>query len=252
MSLVPGGQAGLFSTLDSMFPYKLQSIDTQLVYTNQLLTMCTYLPHFQQRILELVISKCLELDADIVIFDAAGCSGDSPVREQEEILDGGDIFDFDDENKLRDTIIARKVDSKNAHFQVGEFNVRRRISPSAVDLAGKLDGILTLVFHFIDTQFEHKDCSRRERIFAQMLDIFERRILTMLRSKFVQFVVFYMCSKYAAYTDVFARRLLEIFMQSKHSFEKRSSAVMYLSSFFCRSLSCSAILIRYVMPAPCC
>jgi hypothetical protein len=230
MSLAPSGQTGLFTTLAEMFPYKLQTKQVQMVYVSQLLCMCQYLPHFQQRILDLIISKCLELDADVSVEDGEPAAI-SALQECE--LSPEDMFDFELEAE--------------GQGQIGGAGMRaRRISsaPGTADLADKLDGILALLVRFVETQFSNQDSSVRERTFLQLLGIFERRVLTMQRSKFVQFIVFYMCSKHAPYTEVFSRRLLDVFLLPNNSLDHRHCAVMYLASFYCHSACCPPLAIR--------
>ena len=233
MALAPSGQTGLFGTLAEMFPYKLQSKSILSVYVSQLLSMCQYLPHFQQRILDLVISKCLELDADITVEDddpiEGGVSHNAP-----EMFEVEDMFDFEQEPLGSQGQVVGMV-----------ARTRRMVAtPDTTDLADKLDGMLVLLMRFVETQFSKQDISVRERTFLQLLGIFERKVLTMQRSKFVQFIVFYMCLKHPPYIEVFSRRLLDLFMQENNSLGHRHCAVMYLANFFCHLKSCPALAIR--------
>lgn len=235
MSLAPSGQTGLFATLSEMFPYKLQSKHTQLVFISQLFTMCEYLPHFQQRILDLVVSKCLEFDADIIVedFRMKGI-----LAEQDEFgLSPEDMFLLETEDS------GVNVHVKNSH--VGPVSSCRRVDTSSSDLADKLDGILAAFIRFIHTQFTQRDGHGRERTFLQLLGIFERRVLPTQRSKFVQFVVFYMCSQHPPYAELFLRRLLEIFLQQSNLLVQRHCAVVYFGSFLCHSKCCTPQAIRY-------
>jgi hypothetical protein len=221
-----------------MFPYKLQPLEVQVLYVQELLFMCHYLPHFQQRILDLVITKCLEIDVDIQVEDSVLAAVAAPVGRQRS---HESMFAFDDDTGVESGGVA--LCSSGCGGLSEESS--RCIIPGAVEQANKLDGMLSVLFRFVAAQFDHSDGSVRERVFLQLLGIFERRILIIQRSKFVQFILFFMCAKNQAYAESFCRRLLEIFLQVKNAADQRRGSVMYLSSFYCRSLSCPTVLIRY-------
>lgn len=233
LSLSPGGQAGLYSTLTEMFPYKLQQKETLVTYVKETLLMCEYLPHFQQRILDLVVARCIEIDVDIEI-DADTETARSPLPSDQREAHDEDMFAFEDD------VSSRGVAPQSSGG--------RRVRISSEGLADSLDGMLCVVLRFVEAQFNHKDTAARERVFLQLIGIFERRLLTTHRSKFVQFIIFYMCAKHNDYGEIFCRRLLDVFFQTKNVTDQRHGAVMYLASFFCRSLSCSAQVIRYDLP----
>lgn len=231
MSLSPGGQTGLFSTLAEMFPYKLEGRGALVAYVNELLAMCQYLPHFQQRILDLVIAKCLEIDVDILTEESAGAHGADVSPPQ---LEAEDMFHFDQD--------GAETEGRRDGYSHG-----RRIAADASELADSLDGMLASLVAFVDAQFGRKDGSVAERLFLQLLGVFERRVLTIRRSKFVQFIMFYMSSKRPEFAETFCHRLLDIFRQTKNAASQRNCAVMYLASFYSRSKACSAVTIRYAI-----
>src|SRR5690349_3309420 len=67
---VPTGQSILFPILSSSFPHKRFNRKVQTEYVAQLLTICDYFPLIQSKIIELIISKSLEMDVEIVIEDS--------------------------------------------------------------------------------------------------------------------------------------------------------------------------------------
>lgn len=109
------------------------------------------------------------------------------------------------------------------NFSVIENNSsRQRIPADVVELAEKLDAMLTLVVQFIeksvttvivqqsftttatssvsntiisDSTAMNTLNSQQDRLFNQLITIFEERILSTHKSKFVQYLLFYFVSK---------------------------------------------------------
>lgn len=196
--------------------------------------MCQYMPHFQAKILELIIEKCLEIDVDIVVEE--GGSVEIIESEMYDKTETGEIFEFEDE-------IQRSPFSPSTHSRFKSKDMSQDKS-DVFDLADKLDGMISLLLQYIDKQFEEDD-SIKDRIFFQLLRIFESRILTTHKSKYVQFVIFHICSKHPKYTVAFSEWLLELFLRPGNAPNKRHSAVMYLSSFISRMGPPNPRLIRY-------
>jgi RNA polymerase I-specific transcription initiation factor RRN3 len=284
VALAPAGQSELCAVLADFFPYKLMPAAVQQQYVSQLLAVCQYLPHFQPKILELIISKCLEIDVDIVIEEGGAaelCAVTADDGEGDEDPSGL-LFDLDDvegeeedgddgdDGGLRDALgfmgngamayprrrgVRTHGAAASSSSSGGAFETycggssSHRIGADVAEMADKLDGMLALLMNFISGQFGVND-STRERLFFQLLGTFEKIVLTVHRAKFVQFIMFYMCAKHQPYAVVFARRLLEIFADPQQSASgsavRRQSAVMYLASFLSRLAPLSPAIIRCV------
>ena len=70
--------------------------------------------------------------------------------------------------------------------------------------------------------------------FLNHFTFFIQQILPAHRSKFVQFIVFFTCSKFQKYAVLFARRMAEIFLDVQNSHLVRQCACMYLASYCAR------------------
>jgi hypothetical protein len=282
VALAPAGQSELCAVLADFFPYKLMPAAVQQQYVSQLLTVCQYLPHFQPKILELIISKCLEIDVDIVIEEggvAEFLEGQGKEEEEEEEDPSGLLFDLDDEDEedqpghssssitelhflnggadaahsKRRVVRSLWATSSSGVFEAycggSSSSFSHRIGADVAEMADKLDAMLALLMNYISTQFAANEATR-ERLFFQLLGTFEKIVLTVHRAKFVQFIMFYMCAKHQPYAVLFARRLLEIFADPQQSASgsavRRQSAVMYLASFLSRLAALPPAIIRYV------
>jgi len=217
--LVPSGQARLMGVLSSKFPHKRFSKDIIAFYVSQVLYICEYLPAVQPRVLDLVVEHALEMDVEIVIED----SGEVTIQEEYKCEDEESIFQLDDAGPAS----ATKALSK-------KYESSLRIPDEVVEMADKLDAVLALVVAHIDRQLR-KETLYKERLYQQMLSIFEERVLYTYRSKFVQFLYFYLGCRVERFAIAFCQRLLRVFLETGHSSMKLQSAVLYLASFLARA-----------------
>ena len=96
----------------------------------------------QERILDLIISKCLEIDVEIVIED----SGEVKIEEENH----GDIND----------VIFSADNDANANNQISQrvYNEGSQFIPTEVaEMAEKLDTVLCLLIDFIRKEIEIQD-----------------------------------------------------------------------------------------------
>ena len=250
---VPTGQSELFTVLEDNFPFKKHDENIQSQYLSQLFCICDYLPSMQQRILDLITRKCLEIDVEIVIEDSGNVVMEREERLVEEGEEGGDdLFMFDEDveqeqqnnNRDRDaipTILTNttasnsnsKINNNNNNSVVVERERVQQIAPEVEEMAQKLDAMLSLVIRFIDTQI-NKGNEYTSRILFQLITIFEERILTAHRSKFVQFILFFVSFRVDRFAHMMSDRLLQIFRDDTEAHINRQTSVMYLASYCAR------------------
>jgi len=217
--LVPSGQAKLMGVLSSKFPHKRFSKEIIAFYVAQVLYVCEYLPAVQPRVLDLVVEHALEMDVEIVIED----SGEVTIQEEYKGEDEENIFQLDDAGP-----------STTAKTSNKKYESSLRIPDEVVEMADKLDAMLALIVAHIDRQLR-KETLFKERLYQQMLSIFEERVLYTYRSKFVQFIYFYLGCRVERFAIAFCQRLLRVFLETGHSSMKLQSAVLYLASFVARA-----------------
>ena len=102
-------------------------------------------------------------------------------------------------------------------------------------MAEKLDAMLVLVLEFIDNQLSKGEESA-DRLFHHLMALFEEKILIIHRSKFVQYILFYITSKVKKYCYYFIRRILQLFYNEGISSMIRQSAIAYLASYLSRAV----------------
>ena len=71
LKLVPAGLSELFPALREAFPHRRIDGPGSIVhYTKQLLLIADYLPSLSEKILSLIVERCLEIDVEIKIEDS--------------------------------------------------------------------------------------------------------------------------------------------------------------------------------------
>jgi len=228
--LAPTGQTELFPMLAKRFPHKRFSLARLAGYVQHLLRICSYLPVLQPKILDLIVLKCLEIDVEIVIEDTG------EVRVQEEVGGQRDemfLLDEDPDMGRRDRKYINQNGSGSGAAQCSSELTHQRIPPEVAELADKLDAMLALLLQYIEDSRGSVDAE--ERLFHQLLNTFEERVLVTHRSKFVQFILFHFSGRSERFACALAGRLLRCFEDHTSSPLKQQSAVLYQGSFLARA-----------------
>jgi RNA polymerase I-specific transcription initiation factor RRN3 len=196
----------------------------------------------QERILDLIISKCLEIDVEIVIED----SGEVKIDDE----DHGDVNDVifsgdDDGDNNNGNHLSQRVYTEGSQF----------IPTEVAEMADKLDIVLCQLIEFIQKEIDVNDANnqskpnlkqneRIEKLSNQLMRIFEEKILLTHRSKFVQFVLFYFAAKIESFGQKFGGRLVKLFLDETAGHVKRQSAILYLASYSVRANFLSVTMIK--------
>ena len=73
---------------------------------------------------------------------------------------------------------------------------------------------LPLPLQFLELQLG-RDKAVQDRLFLQLLGVFEDKVLYTYRSKFVQFIYFYVCCRVERFSTAFCHRLLRVFLDQE-------------------------------------
>ena len=240
--LVPTGQLEIVNILEQQFPHKRFNENTQKQYVYNAIKICEYLPQLQERILDLILSKCLEIDVEIVIED----SGEVKIVEEYNGDNIGDeMFQFDDNIIPNNTLI-----SYNNRSSTNIIEDIHKIPDNVAEMADKLDSMLILVVDFIQSQvssFDSSNSDKQQRLFQQLLTIFENRILSTHKSKFVQYILFYLAARVTRFGEAYVKWLLHLFLDINQPHIKRQSAIMYIASYISRANFLSIVLIKEIL-----
>jgi len=244
LRLCPRGNTEIFSILASGFPFKLTSLDDQVWYAKQCLSVLRYVPTIQGAVLGLLLDKALEIDVEIKVEEGGGVAIEIDDEEDEEDEMAG-LFELE----MGDDKKAKKENSVVEDVKVD-------------DMADKLDSIMLLVFQHLSACCKN-DVTAPKRLYKIMSPVFDSNILTTHRCKFVQFVMFVICgfdndisaihhnNNHIATSDShdnddgehhqsklyreFAAKLIDIVLDPYRATVTRQSAACYLASFMSRA-----------------
>ena len=198
--------------------------------------MLHYLPSIQSQVLELIVDKCLEMDVEIIIEDNGGVSVEEK-KDDDDDAEDDNIFALDDDD---DDVIV--VASPSPEKPAATYSV------TVDEMANKLDSLMLLLFQYSDK--ESGGASSTLTTVLSLYDIyaraFESSVLITHKSKFVQFLILYICGKdttvkLAAEEDsvslyrVFAAKLIDFLLDPYRATVIRQTAACYLASFVSRA-----------------
>eukprot|EP00096_Caligus_rogercresseyi_P010818 TRINITY_DN4056_c0_g1_i2.p1 TRINITY_DN4056_c0_g1~~TRINITY_DN4056_c0_g1_i2.p1 ORF type:complete len:570 (-),score=154.47 TRINITY_DN4056_c0_g1_i2:1864-3573(-) len=200
------GKRSLVKALQVGLPYALtNAFDSHKSYCRNLLRIINYVPDMSKEILEILIQRAVELDVRMP-KDA--------LEEEEEELEGGEQFDFDDSVSTKSTTATN--DGYLSSLQKTRIN---------------MEALMGLFFQFIDDNSEGND---GKRIYKDFASIFEIIILPTWATEHVQFTLFYLVSKDPSYAHDFLLRLWKNFINPNASSIVRQTSVSYIASLIAR------------------
>lgn len=224
--LCPKGKTEIFPIVSANFPFRTQP-EEQLVWCyRQVFAITGYVPSIQKNVLQFVIDKSLEMDVEIKIHDGGAVTLD------DESDNSDDIFELE--------LDAVKTPAKGEH----DINVD--------EMADKLDALMLLTLQYLEETGQN-DVNQARSLYERCLPAFESSILITHRSKFVQFILFYLCGlekralaasssgnghenqQHATLYREFCAALIGIIFDPYRSTVVRQCAACYLASFVSRS-----------------
>lgn len=232
--LVPSCSQLLMPTIEYHFPFHSRPINEHVSYVQNILHLATLMPPWKYKILELIIGRALVLDVEL--------------QNDAEQLKNMDL--------CKETTTAGE-ESDGLGLMVNADQLTRRSKLRAVRTGTrKLDQVLELIFSHV-RQFitidGRIDEQRSQEMFAFMLMVFEKTILPTFKSRYTQFLTFYMTSLCPALADQFLGLLFKPLVQFCQSLDHgRNSmpsprlllSVTYIGSFVARARFLSDKLLQ--------
>jgi RNA polymerase I-specific transcription initiation factor RRN3 len=108
----------------------------------------------------------------------------------------------------------------------------------AADMGTKLDALMDILFTFIFRESQRSE-KHREQMFFMLMQLFDTFILKTHKSKYVQFLLFYVCAMDINYTHVRAH--------PPRSLDSDHRTHLSLSLFFSLSLFRAQAFVRYLL-----
>jgi hypothetical protein len=120
------------------------------------------------------------------------------------------------------------------------------------DMARKMDHQITLLLDFLD--LSHQKESRffqgpfpipPQKLFYLILDIFDKDLLMLNQTMFVQFVVYYACSlDHPYYTQKFLQLLFQTILDAASPISEALNSINYIASFLTRAKFVDAAFVK--------
>jgi RNA polymerase I-specific transcription initiation factor RRN3 len=235
VKLAPSCCSFLMPAVEFHFPFHSRSIEEHVVYIGNLLRVAETLPMWRYKILELIIGKALIIDVELqndaeqlkeldLCKEMTTCGEDTEIEPQEPIP---------------------------------EHLLKRRKLRAVRSGTKKLDGVLELVFSHIDQSIrkgkDELDEKKSREMFNFMLTVFEKTILPTFKSRYTQFLIFYMTSLRPTLADQFLGLLFKPLVQFCQSLDhgrnsmpnpKLLLSVTYIGSFVARARFLSDELLQ--------
>ncbi|EKX47206.1 hypothetical protein GUITHDRAFT_107116 [Guillardia theta CCMP2712] len=198
----PTGIMCYLDLLVNSFPHHRKDLSELVCFLGNMLHVTEYLPQLQDGILNHVVDRLIRLDVEI---DPEAISVGHDANSTEGLFD----IDIDDSSTSE-----------------------RSENMKAVE---KLDAMMTLMFRFFHKNLGKRAGHDRDQVFSVLLRIFDSRVLTTFRSKYVQFLCFYSCHFRERYSREFLQYLMTKVVERSNPDNERHAAGSYLGSFLARA-----------------
>ncbi|KAJ3693175.1 hypothetical protein LUZ60_008655 [Juncus effusus] len=155
----------------------------------------------------------------------------------------------EDQNKGIFDMEIEDIDEFSSHFfddpsKVNDGN-KNGVSKANNLFVEKLDSVMVIMCEHLKSRAENGYLLKD---FGMLMDIFNRSILKLHKSKFTQFVMFYACSLDPEICGLnFAVRLADIFISKSEDPISRMSAISYLGSYLARAKFISPSIITSIL-----
>mmetsp|Transcript_12145 Transcript_12145/g.44306 ORF Transcript_12145/g.44306 Transcript_12145/m.44306 type:complete len:719 (-) Transcript_12145:53-2209(-) len=229
VQVVPTVMNGLVKAILEKFPHRRLSSECQVMYVQGMFrlaeTGCT--STLSEKLLSIVIDHFVAIDVEIRWEDMVRAN-------QQANEDEGDLvqFDFDVEDRTASTG-GQSGGSDSGFMGAGGRDTDVRSNLRLPQMADKLDKLMDILFEHIHRRSVN---GQLRPCFDAVIRSFEATVLFTHRSKFVQFIVLYICSlKPGTHCPAFCKLLLEYVMGPAMPIVKRQAAAAYLTSFLARA-----------------
>jgi len=182
------------------------------------------------QMLSLIVDRLIEIDVEIRWEDILREEDSNKVFMFHMNLDDDDILAGGEEAFAVMDASGPGCEAKQQHQQ--ESGLRGSL-PTLDEMADKMDSIMDMTLEHLQTCVEN---GHGDLIFDALMRSFQTTILDTYKSKFTQFLVFYLCSLSPEHCgNTFASMLCDIFESKTRPPNTRMSAAAYLASYLARA-----------------
>ncbi|KAL3657786.1 hypothetical protein V7S43_017357 [Phytophthora oleae] len=220
LTLVPTAANVLFPNLCEHFPHKRMDAPTQVAYLRNVLRVTGYVGGLRERVLGLVIDKLVSIDVEIKLDES-----EEDMFTMDDFLDD-DMLPPDDSSRQVDEMADKLDQMMLIMFEHIEQSAASSSAPESSEGIAATEG---------SNGEKDVDVRQAALIFKYLLKVFEHSILNTHRSKYPQFLLFYVCRMDPQFQDVFISQLLATSLDPHTPPTTRQSCGAYLASFLARA-----------------
>ncbi|KAM9457670.1 RNA polymerase I-specific transcription initiation factor RRN3 [Clarias gariepinus] len=212
---VPSTSRFLMPILSDNFPFVQKSSRTLECYVHNLLRITVYVPALRQDVLELIISKMVNLDVS---------APRSEIEEMESLREQNHGAGTQD-----DCLFNMDEDEMSPHDGAQQM---------FHSVAERLDTLMLVLLTFIKDQSHVNgvlDVERVKTMYRDLVCVFDKLVLPTHASCHVQFCMFYLCSFRLALAEAFLDHLWKVLQSPSQPAVLRQAAAAYMGSFLARA-----------------
>ncbi|CAL8468014.1 g7552 [Coccomyxa elongata] len=246
LRLVPTAPSRLVAVIAGGIPHRLRDCDTQCLYLRGALALAEApaAAAVREGILAAAAEHLLSLDVEIRWQDIAAADADADEEEEAESeQEEEDIFELEGQTEHlhigtpRESAQAPERLRGRGGWEGAAGGANAEASPSGrqptTESAEKLDALMGLVFEHLGRRCE---AGQLQAAWNTSLHTFQRTILHTHRSKFTQYLLWYLCEKDPKHCSASLVQLLLGQLTSPNTAPiTRSAAAAYVASFLARA-----------------
>ncbi|KAJ2719828.1 DNA independent RNA polymerase I transcription factor [Coemansia sp. Benny D115] len=285
---IPTCGPSLAAAMAEACPFKAVKANIQVLFLQNVLRTLEYASGMQREVLKMVLNHIIQIDVEVQVELEELESEDEEEGEGEgegeidlaNIPDEEGIFHFEEDEPAvpakkeekeagdsgsesgsdSDSDSGSESESGSEDSDLDDGTEMEKARYSAKKTVAKLDAIMSTVLVWLEKHCE-PDAETGElpestsKIFLQFLDLFATIVLPTFKSRYTQFLLFYLCAKDTQYADVFLGTMMgnvgepvrKTMSQSRVSNVEKLAAASYLGSFVARAKFLSASIVRNVV-----
>jgi RNA polymerase I-specific transcription initiation factor RRN3 len=205
LNLVPSSTGSVVLILFQSIPHHARhEVDTLFIFMKNMLYIVEYCPVLKEKLIDKYFDVMIQLDVSINLDD---------IPDDDDIFFGANV----DDQKLKE-------------------NPKR---------ARMLDYLMELIFQYLQQKTQpSSDQTTKDDTFNLTLRLFDLKILHTHKSKYTQYVMFFLCKQHPEFAEKFLAYLLNRVVSHKDHILTRTTCVLYVASFLSRAKYVASSMAR--------
>ncbi|KAJ2523515.1 DNA independent RNA polymerase I transcription factor [Coemansia sp. RSA 1939] len=280
---IPTCGTSLAAALVDACPFKAAKPNVQVLFVQNALRCLDYATGIRRQVLQLVLNYTIQIDVEVQV-ELEDLESESEDEDEDEADNGAHgsaeegIFEFEEEEDTKDGIVDRSSENEASASESGSDSESESGSDSGSDseyggsddlddvnynarkAVVKLDAVMSTLFTWLEKNFQRDTTATDElpesafQLYLAFLDLFNVIVLPTFKSRYTQFLLFFLCSRDPQYADVFLGTMMgnvgepiRTQAQDKVSSVTKVAAASYLGSFVARAKFLTPKIVRSVV-----